>query len=161
MPEPMTEPTTADDRDLVITRHIDVTPNALFRCWTEPALLQQWFVPKPWTIATAEVDLRVGGSNLIVMRSPEGEEMPNRGVYLEIVQDRKIVFTDAYIHAWTPSEKPFMTGIITFEPEDGGTCYTARVRHWTKTDRDAHEQMGFHEGWNQCADQLAALAATL
>ncbi|KQS72598.1 polyketide cyclase [Rhizobium sp. Leaf371] len=157
----MTQQTTADDRDLVITRHIAASPNALFRCWTEPALIRQWFVPRPWTIASAEIDLRVGGANLIVMQSPEGEEMPNRGVYLEIVPDRKIVFTDAYIHAWTPSEKPFMTGIITFEPEDGGTRYTARVRHWTKTDRDAHEQMGFHEGWGQCADQLAALAATL
>ncbi|TCM58565.1 uncharacterized protein YndB with AHSA1/START domain [Rhizobium sp. PP-F2F-G48] len=157
----MTQQTTADDRDLVITRHIAASPNALFRCWTEPALIRQWFVPRPWTIASAEIDLRVGGANLIVMQSPEGEEMPNRGVYLEIVPDRKIVFTDAYIQAWTPSEKPFMTGIITFEPENGGTCYTARVRHWTKTDRDAHEQMGFHEGWGQCADQLAALAATL
>ncbi|KQS79451.1 polyketide cyclase [Rhizobium sp. Leaf384] len=157
----MTQATAADDRDLVITRHIAATPNALFRCWTEPALIQQWFVPPPWTIAAAEVDLRVGGGNLIVMQSPEGEEMPNRGVYLEIVPDRKIVFTDAYIDAWTPSEKPFMTGIITFDPADGGTLYTARVRHWTKTDRDAHEQMGFHEGWGKCADQLAALAATL
>ena len=157
----MTQQTTADDRDLVLTRHIAASPNALFRCWTEPALIRQWFVPRPWTIASAEIDLRVGGANLIVMQSPEGEEMPNRGVYLEIVPDRKIVFTDAYIQAWTPSEKPFMTGIITFEPEDGGTRYTARVRHWTKTDRDAHEQMGFHEGWGQCADQLAALAATL
>lgn len=157
----MTDTTLSDDRDLVLTRFIDASPEALFRCWTEPALIEQWFVPKPWTIARADVDLRVGGANLIVMRSPEGEEMPNRGIYLEIVPGRRIVFTDAYIQAWTPSEKPFMTGIITFEPEDGGTRYTARVRHWTKTDRDAHEQMGFHEGWGQCANQLAALAATL
>lgn len=157
----MTDTTLSDDRDLVLTRFIDASPDALFRCWTEPALIEQWFVPKPWTIARADVDLRVGGANLIVMRSPDGEEMPNRGIYLEIVPGRKIVFTDAYIQAWTPSEKPFMTGIITFEPEDGGTRYTALVRHWTKTDRDAHEQMGFHEGWGQCADQLAALAATL
>jgi uncharacterized protein YndB with AHSA1/START domain len=157
----MSETETHDDRDLVLTRFIPAAPDVLYRCWTEPALIQQWFVPKPWTIASAEIDLRVGGSNRIVMQSPDGQEMPNRGVYLDIVPNRKLVFTDAFIEAWTPSEKPFMTGIITFEPEDGGTRYTARVRHWTKTDRDAHEQMGFHEGWGQCADQLAALASSL
>lgn len=157
----MTDSKIEDDRDLVLTRLIAAAPSAVFRCWSEPALLMRWFVPKPWTVAHAEVDLRVGGSNLIVMRSPDGQEMPNRGVYLDIVPDRRIVFTDAYTNAWTPSEKPFMTGIITFEPEGDSTRYTARVRHWTKTDRDAHEQMGFHEGWGACADQLADLAASL
>ena len=152
---------TADELELVLTRLIDASPHVLFRCWTEPHLLKQWFVPKPWTIAEAEIDLRAGGANRIVMRSPEGVDMPNHGVYLEVVADRKLVFTDAYVAAWVPSEKPFMTVIITFEPEGDQTRYTARVRHWTKTDRDAHEQMGFHEGWGTCADQLTELARTL
>jgi uncharacterized protein YndB with AHSA1/START domain len=60
-----------------------------------------------------------------------------------------------------PSAKPFMTAIITLEDAPGGTRYTARVRHWTAADREAHTKMGFEPGWNQCADQLAALAATL
>ena len=63
--------------------------------------------------------------------------------------------------AWEPSEKPFMTVIITFADEAGGTRYTARARHWSVADREAHEKMGFHEGWGIAADQLAALAATL
>ncbi len=119
---------TADELELVLTRLIDASPHVLFRCWTEPHLLKQWFVPKPWTIAEAEIDLRAGGANRIVMRSPEGVDMPNRGVYLEVVADRKLVFTDAYVAAWVPSEKPFMTVIITFEPEGDQTRYTARVR---------------------------------
>ncbi len=54
-----------------------------------------------------------------------------------------------------------MTLIVTFEDEDGKTRYTARVRHWTEADREEHEKMGFHQGWSQCADQLAALLARL
>ena len=55
-----------------------------------------------------------------------------------------------------------MTAIITFEDlGDGKTRYTARARHWTVEDREAHEKMGFHEGWGQCADQLAELLKTI
>jgi uncharacterized protein YndB with AHSA1/START domain len=95
------------------------------------------------------------------MRSPEGQEIPCPGTYLEIVPNRKLVFTDAYTGDWQPSGKPFMTAILTFEPEGGKTRYTARVRHWSAEDKAAHEQMGFHKGWGQCADQLEALAKTL
>jgi uncharacterized protein YndB with AHSA1/START domain len=49
------------------------------------------------------------------------------------------------------------TVILTFEDEGGKTKYTARVLHWTVADREAHEKMGFHQGWGQCADQLVAL----
>ena len=147
--------------ELVLSRLIDATPDKLFRAWTEPALIKQWFVPRPWTIAHAETDLRAGGGSLIVMRSPDGQEMPNAGVYLEIIPNRRLVFTDAYTAGWVPSAKPFMTAIIDFEPEDGKTRYTARVRHWRAEDKAAHEAMGFHAGWGQCADQLAELVASL
>ena len=77
------------------------------------------------------------------------------------MKNERLVFTDAYTKAWEPSEKPFLTGIVTFEDEGGKTRYTARALHWTAADREAHEKMGFHEGWGQCADQLAALAAKI
>lgn len=150
------------NRELVLTRVIDAPREKLYRCWTEPALLKQWFVPKPWTIAKAEMDVRPGGSSLVVMRSPEGQEMPNPGVFLEVVPNERIVVTDAFTSAWVPSAKPFMTAIVTFEDLGGGkTRYTARARHWTAEDRATHEKMGFHEGWGICADQLAALAKTI
>ncbi len=149
--------TRAEGRDLILTRHFDAAPEAVYRAWTDPELLRQWFVPAPWTIAHADVDARPGGASLIVMRSPEGEEMPNPGVYLEVVPNRRLVFTDAYTTAWVPADKPFMTVIVTFDEEAGGTRYTARARHWTNADRQAHEDMGFHEGWSRCAEQLAAL----
>ncbi|WP_342239334.1 SRPBCC family protein [Inquilinus sp. OTU3971] len=153
--------TPASDRELVLTRLIDAPRETLFRAWTEPELMKRWFTPRPWTTPVIEVDLRPGGSNLIVMRGPDGTEFPNRGVYLEIVKNERLVFTDAYTKAWEPSEKPFFTGIITFEDEGGKTRYTARALHWTVADREAHEKMGFHEGWGQCADQLAELAARI
>jgi len=146
------------ERELTLSRLIPAPRHALYRAWTEPALLCRWFAPRPWTTPRAELDVRPGGSNLIVMRSPEGEEYPNRGVYLEVESDRRLVFTDAFVEAWIPSEKPFMTAFITLEDEAGSTRYTARVLHWSVADREAHEQMGFHTGWGQCADQLAEVA---
>ncbi|WP_425064885.1 SRPBCC family protein [Reyranella sp.] len=151
----------ANDRELVLTRLIDAPRENLYRCWTEPALLKQWFAPKPYETPVVEVSVRPGGSNLIVMRGPDGTDMPNRGVYLEVVPNERLVFTDAFTEAWQPSAKPFMTVVLTFEKRGAKTLYTARVRHWTVEDRDAHEKMGFHAGWGICTDQLAALAATL
>jgi uncharacterized protein YndB with AHSA1/START domain len=152
---------TDDPRDLVLTRLIPVPRRALWRAWTEPDLLKQWFAPKPYTTPVAELDVRPGGASLIVMRSPEGQDMPNPGVYLEVVPDTRLVVTDAYTRAWVPSQKPFLTVILTFADEAGGTRYTARARHWTLEDRAAHESMGFHQGWGQCADQMEALVKGL
>jgi uncharacterized protein YndB with AHSA1/START domain len=154
-------PFAPSSRDLVLTRLIDAPREAVYRCWTDPELIKQWFAPKPFTTPHAEVDVRPGGSNLIVMRSPEGQDMPNAGVYLEVVPNEKLVFTDAYIRAWEPSERPFFTCVLTFEDEGGKTRYTAIARHWSEETKKQHEEMGFHEGWGQCTDQLEALARTL
>lgn len=153
----MITPTPASDRELVLTRLIDAPREKVFAAWTTPELLVQWFAPKPWTTPRAETDVRAGGSSLIVMRGPDGTEFPNRGVYLEVVPNERLVFTDAYTEAWQPSEKPFFTAVLTFEDEGGKTRYTARALHWTVADCEAHAKMGFHEGWGQCTDQLAAL----
>jgi uncharacterized protein YndB with AHSA1/START domain len=155
------ETATTDDRDLVLTRLIDAPRAHVYRCWTEPELLKRFFAPLPYTTTHAELDVRPGGSNRITMRSPEGQDMPMSGVYLDAVPNEKIVFTDAFTDAWTPSEKPFFVGVLTFADEDGKTRYTAVARHWTAADKQAHEQMGFHQGWGQVADQLEALAKTL
>jgi uncharacterized protein YndB with AHSA1/START domain len=146
------------NRDLVLTRVFNAPREKVFKAWTDPELLKQWFAPLPYTTPVAELDVRPGGSNLIVMRGPDGTDMPNRGVYLEVVENERLVFTCAYTKAWEPSEHPFMTVILSFESAGGDkTKYTALVRHWTVADREAHEKMGFHKGWGQCADQLAAL----
>lgn len=150
------------ERELVLSRIINAPREKVYRAWTEPELLKQWFAPLPYTTPVAELDVRPGGSCLVVMRDPQGNDMSNPGIYLEVVKNERLVFTDAYTKAWEPSDKPFMTAIITFEDAGGGkTKYTATVRHWSVADREAHEKMGFHEGWGICTDQLEALAAKL
>lgn len=149
------------DRELVLDRLLDAPRENVFRCWTEPELMKRWFTPAPWTTAHVEVDLRPGGSTLVVMADPNGDEHPNRGVYLEVVPNERLVFTDAFTSAWEPSEKPFFVCDLSFSDEGGRTRYIARARHWTVEDRKTHEAMGFHEGWGRCADQLEALAKTL
>lgn len=152
----------SSDRELVLARIIDAPRASIWRCWTEPELVTQWFVPKPWSVPRAEMDVRPGGSSLIVMADPDGNEYPNPGVYLDVVPNEKLVFTDAFTSAWQPSGKPFMVGIVTLEDAgEGRTRYVATARHWTVEDREQHEKMGFHEGWGICAEQLEALAKSL
>lgn len=155
-------PTPTPVHELSLTRIIDAPPAKLWRAWTEPDLLKSWFCPAPWRVSEADLDLRPGGRNRIIMNGPDGEVVANEGVYLEIVPERKLVFTDAYSEGWVPAEKPFMTGVITFEDlGDGRTRYVAKALHWNAEDRKIHEDMGFEEGWGICADQLASLAAKL
>jgi uncharacterized protein YndB with AHSA1/START domain len=151
----------ADERTLVLDRHLAAPRAALWRCWTEPELLVRWFTPAPWRTASAELDLRPGGASRVVMLSPEGQSFPNAGVYLAVEPGRRLVFTDAFTEAWIPSAKPFFVGEISFADEGEGTRYIATARHWTKEDRAEHEAMGFHAGWGKAADQLEALAQTL
>lgn len=152
----------AAQRELILTRVIDAPREKLYRCWTEPELMKQWFAPAPYTTPVVKTDVRPGGSSLVVMRSPEGTDMPCPGVYLEVIPNEKIVATDAFTEAWVPSNKPFMTLTLTFDDiGNGQTRYTAVARHWTVEDRQAHEKMGFHQGWGICTDQLVALAAQI
>lgn len=149
------------DRDLMLTRVLDAPREKVFRCWTDPEVMLRWFTPPPWRTTRAELDLRPGGASLIVMTGPGGEEMPNRGVYLEVVPNERLVFTDAYESAWKPSARPFFTVILSFEDAgEGKTRYTAVARHWTKADKEAHEP-NFNQGWAIATDQLEATAKTL
>ncbi len=152
--------TGAEGRELWLEARMDAPPAKLFAAWTRPELIKRWFTPAPWSVASAETDLRVGGATRIVMRGPDRAEFPNRGVYLEIVSNRRLVFTDAHVDAWTPSEKPFMTGVLDVLPEGSGTLYRARLLHWSAADREQHEAMGFHQGWPVATGQLAALVVT-
>jgi len=149
--------TSVEGRNLKVTRIINATPDKVFKAWTDPKLLVQWFAPKPYTTPSAEIDVRPGGSALVVMRSPEGKDLPVQWTYLEVVENKRIVATDAYVNAWEPSPKPFITVDLNLEDLGGKTRYTAIVRHWTLEDLETHEKMGFHEGWSQCVEQLAAL----
>lgn len=147
---------TADPKlDLVLERNIGVPPEKVWKAWTTPKHLAQWFAPKPWTTAECEIDLRPGGQLKFVMRSPEGDLYPNIGCYLEIVENKRLVWTDALLPGYRPSENPFFTGIVLIEPDGkGGTNYKAMAIHRDEDARKKHEAMGFHEGWGQVLEQM-------
>lgn len=148
--------------DLVLERVLDAPPEKVFRAYTDPAILSQWFAPKPWRITDAIVEPRPGGRFQFTMHGPDGEAFPNTGVFLEVIPNRRIITTDAFTPEWKPSGQPFMAARIEMEPTgDGKTRYTATASHWSEEAMKQHEQMGFHEGWGTVADQLNALLKTL
>jgi uncharacterized protein YndB with AHSA1/START domain len=153
----------SNERELVLARIVDATPEQLFKLWTTPELYPEWFCPKPWRAEVTKMDLRPGGASSNVMRGPDGEVFENNGVYLEVVPNEKLVFTDAFTEGWVPAEDGgMMTATLTFEARpDGKTLYVARVGHPTVAKLKQHEQMGFHEGWGVVAEQMEALAKTL
>ena len=153
--------------ELLLTRLIGAPREKLFRAWTDPALIVQWFTPAPWKTLRAEVDLRPGGSSLIVMQNPEGQEFPSPGVYLEVVKNEKLVFTDAYTRAWEPAEKPSMTGILTLLTKTarratpracgtGGARTTTRTSAWAFTRAGARRPTNSKRSW-RASDRRVAM----
>lgn len=142
--------------DLVFERSVDVSPALVWAAWTIPEHIKKWFTPAPWKTVDCEIDLRPGGMFRTTMRSPEGVDYPNTGCYLEIVENQKLVWTDALGPGYRPANNPFMAAMLTFEPHDKGTKYTALVMHKDEAGRKKHEEMGFYEGWGKALDQLVA-----
>jgi len=146
--------------DLVLERVVDVPREKIWAAWTTPESLKPWFCPKPWEVVDCEIDLRPGGLFKTTMRSPEGEEFPNVGCYLEIVKNEKLVWTSALQPGFRPApqiesgfDMPF-TAMILLEAHGSGTKYTAIGIHGTEESRKKHEEMGFEQGWGICLDQL-------
>lgn len=152
----------AESRDLVISRVLRAPRSALWRAWTDPALLKEWWCPKPWTTQVRDFDLRPGGNFHTFMQGPDGGTSDNPGCFLEVVPQSRLVFTSMLTGGWRP-HKPWLgfTAIITMEDEAGGSRYVARVMHPDDATRDQHEKMGFFEGWNTAITQLDEFAMTL
>ena len=143
--------------DLKLERIVDVKPELVWAAWTQPKHIKHWFAPKPWTVSECQIDLRLGGASSITMRSPEGQDFPNTGCYLEIIPNQKLVFTDALGADFRPNEKAFFTATILLEAHGTGTKYTAIAMHKDEANRQKHEEIGFHAGWEICLDQLVEL----
>ena len=144
--------------DLVLERVIDVPRDLVWDAWTKPEHVRKWFTPAPWTVTDCEIDLRPGGVFRTAMRSPDGEEFPNVGCYLEVTPKSRLVWTDALLPGYRPAENPFFTAIVTLEPSGSGTRYTVVAIHRDEAGRRRHEEMGFHAGWGKALDQLVAHA---
>ena len=149
------------ERDLVLERVVQVPPENVWRAWTEPELLVQWFTPAPWRTESANVRAVPGGPFDIVMVGPDGERNEGRGCVLCVVPNRLLVWTDALSEGFRPQGEAFMTGILLLTPHPEGTHYRALVRHAGPEARQQHAEMGFEHGWGAALDQLVDLAAGL
>ena len=145
--------------DLVLEREVAVPPHLVWKAWTDPEHLKQWFAPKPYETPEAEIDLRPGGIFRVVMRSPEGEDMDQgAGCYLEVVENERLTWTGALGPGFRPTESDFpFTAIISLEPTATGTRYTAVAKHPNVDLKKQHEEMGFHDGWGAALGQLVEL----
>jgi len=149
------------ETDLSFTRTLNAPRALIWECWTTPEHIKHFFVPKPHSIESCEIDLRVGGRFNTVM-NVEGHLMDNKGVYLEVVERTRLVFTDTYTEGWAPVPDPFMTAILDMEDDgNGGTIYTATARHRSPEAKKTHEDMGFFDGWGTVATQLEEYAQSL
>lgn len=157
----MKSTTTVDGNDLIITRHIAAPTERIWDALTDAEKLKQWFVPPPWAFSELVIEPVPGGRFMTDMHGPgpDGAEASHRseGCVLEVVPNRRIAWTDALSAGWRPNEAPFLTAIITLEPAEGGTTYTARALHRDEATRKQHEDMGFAEGWGTCIEQLAGM----
>jgi uncharacterized protein YndB with AHSA1/START domain len=150
------------ERDLVLERTVPVPPERVWAAWTQPHLLKQWFCPVPYTLVECEIDLQPGGRFFTVMESPEGERMaPGNGCYLEVLRNRRLVWTSALGPGFRPNPPGagfVITAVISMEPAEGGGCrYTAHAIHADPASAAQHADMGFHAGWGAALDQLVSL----
>lgn len=149
--------------DLELDREVDVSPELVWKAWTTPELLTQWFAPKPFETPVCEIDLRPGGKFRTVMRSPDGQEFDGTGCYLEVIPNERLVWTSALGPGYRPQagEMSF-SAILELQPTaSGGTKYRAIAMHQTPEDNQQHADMGFVEGWGAALDQLVELVKTL
>ena len=147
--------------DLQLVRELNAPRELLYKCWTTPEHLVHWFVPKPHKVTHFSLDVRPGGACNTTFEV-DGNLMENNRVYLEVIPNEKLVFTDGYTAGWKPAPQPFMTAIVTFEDLGGGrTRYTATARHRNPASAKAHKDMGFYDGWGTVATQLEAYAQGL
>lgn len=148
--------------DLILERVVEVSPEQIWQAWTQPEILKQWFCPRPWQTVDCSLDLRAGGVFRTVMQSPEGQQFVNEGCYLELIENKKIVWTSALLPDYRPIPKAqngadlLFTAQILIEPHLLGAKYTAIVMHATEADCEKHINMGFHMGWGIALDQLVA-----
>lgn len=144
----------ADTKELSVTRYIDAPPEKVWDVMVNRQ--EEWWCPVPWRAEIDCAERRAGGRCEMTFHGPDGEKMPQNGIYLAYDEGRRFVTTDAVVGDFEP-EGPFMIGIWEIAPEGDGTRYTARARHWTDEARKQHEEMGFEPGWGACADQLKTL----
>lgn len=143
-----------DRLELVITRVLDAPPMLVYKVWTEPEHMVRWMGPKGFTAPSAKLDVREGGQYRALIRSPEGKDYWFHGVYREVVENKRLVFTFAWEEDGERGSENLIT--ITFTEENGKTRMTFKQAPFQSIEeRDGHEG-----GWSEALDKLAAYVIT-
>ena len=144
-------------REITLTRTFDAPRALVFKAWTDPKHVAQWWGPKGFSNTDCEMDLRVGGGFVLHMRAPDGVIYPCRGVFREIVALERIVYAGpASGDACGAGLPPNAVVTVTFEEDDGQTTVTIQTRLQSAADREAAVNRGFRIGWTDSFDRLAA-----
>ncbi|NUJ78917.1 SRPBCC family protein [Methylocystis sp. FS] len=148
--------------DLEISRFVAAPRARVWKAWTDPALLKEWWCPRPWKTEVRAFDFRPGGGFHTFMSGPDGGESDNPGCFLDVTPQERIVFTSMLVGGWRPAS-PWLafTAILTMADEGSGTRYVARVMHKDAAERRRHEELGFYDGWSACITQLEEVARNI
>jgi uncharacterized protein YndB with AHSA1/START domain len=148
------------DLDLGLQRVIGAPPATVWRAWTDPSRLAQWWVPAPMVARVDRLEARPGGA-LVTSMSDDGERFVAHmdAAFLVVDEHERLVFTNAIDSHWRPSSPTpvAMTAEITFGAHPEGTDYRVVVRHGDPAARARHEQLGFLDGWGSVTAQLQRL----
>jgi len=143
-----------EEQVLVLTRVFDAPRELVFKAWTDPKRVAQWWGPHGFTNPVCELDVRPGGAILIHMRGPDGTVYPMTGVYQEVVQPERLVFTIAVLDAnGNPMFEVLTT--VTFAEQGGKTKQILRARVIKRTAQAAPYLKGMEAGWTQSLERLA------
>lgn len=159
----LTDTTNPTAGELVLMRVFDAPRELVFKAWTEPEHFARWWGPKGWTVPVCQIDLRPGGRILFCMRSPEGQDVWNGGVYREVSPPERLVSTDYFADEHGNPVSPTQYGLspdfpaealvtVTFEEQAGKTKLTLRQT----VPPAVAAQAGAQQGWNESFDKLAA-----
>jgi uncharacterized protein YndB with AHSA1/START domain len=145
------------DTQILITRQFDAPRQLVYRAWTTPDLIRQWWSGDRGEVTSVEVDLRPGGSWRYVMIANGGFEVAFHGEYKEIVPDERIVSTEIFEGA--PDSPALST--TTFATKDSGTVLSILVEHTSQENRDAHISSGMEAGLQEAMDHLDRVIVSL
>jgi uncharacterized protein YndB with AHSA1/START domain len=132
--------------EMILTRVFDAPRELVFRAWSDPGHLVQWWGPKGFTLPGCEMDFRTGGAYRFVMRGPDGNDNPFHGVYREIVRNERIVYT-AILDNLRGHE---LLTTVTFADKGGKTKLTVR-----QTTPPGEAGRGQNQGWSETLGRLA------
>ena len=149
--------TLPSDTEILITRDFDAPRHLVYRAYTTPELIRQWWAGDRGTVTSIEVDLRPGGQWRYVMIANGGFEVAFHGEYTEIVTNERIRSTEVF-EAF-PDKAASDT--VTFTEHDGRTRLEVLIRHQSTEDRDMHINSGMEGGMQEAMNYLEDTAAAL